>query len=360
VQLERIYASVNETAKMEVRSGKGNVSPFLQLQIMEDSNETSNVLIECDMMSSPTSESAFAGDDDYHAPVKKEEDEECEKKDYEEDKEKEKKREISSKSDRRYDRDDDRKSISGGKSMDRPAQSSIQRSSSAQFGLSLSALCADQPAPVVQPIPPQPRAPVEASPAEKRVQKAKDRDEAQRVQDVEELRLQQLQLAQVTEDVAKPVVAARDYTTVPGELDAKFEALDDDNALCTTTIKAGLNWTKRYKESLLAAECEVTLDPEKQKDEKNKAYDLLDALTKSGTLLIEHSSLHIVCAATHCFGESLMNTVIKDNINPVEKVERSNLIVASVVHALDVDAIVDGGQVDRVKLYSPKLFLEKC
>jgi hypothetical protein len=42
-----------------------------------------------------------------------------------------------------------------------------------------------------------------------------------------------------SEAVARPVVAARDYTSVPGELDEKFEALDDDNALCTTTVKAG-------------------------------------------------------------------------------------------------------------------------
>jgi hypothetical protein len=62
-----------------------------------------------------------------------------------------------------------------------------------------------------------------------------------------------------------------------------------------------------------------------------------------GTLLIDHSSLHIVCAATHCFGESLMNTVIRENVNPVEKVERSNLIVASVVHGQAVDSIVDAG-----------------
>jgi hypothetical protein len=48
-----------------------------------------------------------------------------------------------------------------------------------------------------------------------------------------------------------------------------------------------LTWTKRYKESLLAAECEVVLDAEKQKDEKNKAYDLLDALTKSGMRLLD-------------------------------------------------------------------------
>jgi len=224
---------------------------------------------------------------------------------------------------------------------------------------------ADVPSPITTP-PMSPRKAAEkapenlVSPADKRLARIVDRDEAQRKQDVEELRLQQLQVAVVSQPVETQVVAARDYTTVPGELDEKFEALDDDNALCTTTIKAGLTWTKKYKESLLAAECEVQVTTDMQKDEKNKAYDLLDALTKSGTILIDHSSLHIVCAATHCFGESLMNTVVRDNVNPVEKVERSNLIMASVIHGQSVEGLVDNDQVERVKLYSPKLFLEKC
>ena len=43
----------------------------------------------------------------------------------------------------------------------------------------------------------------------------------------------------------------------------------------------------------------------------------------------DHSCLHIVVAATHCFDKSLLDTVIQGNCNPIERVERSALIVAS-------------------------------
>lgn len=64
---------------------------------------------------------------------------------------------------------------------------------------------------------------------------------------------------------------------------------------------------------------------------RNRTFDLLDALTKSGALTVDHAALHVVIAATHCFDKTLMNTVIQDNVNPIEKVERSSLIVASTI-----------------------------
>ena len=40
-------------------------------------------------------------------------------------------------------------------------------------------------------------------------------------------------------------------------------------------------------------------------------------------LPIECATLHVVVAATHCFDKSLVNTVVEDNVNPIEKAERS-------------------------------------
>ncbi len=47
--------------------------------------------------------------------------------------------------------------------------------------------------------------------------------------------------------------------------------------------------------------------------ERQKCFDLLDALTKSGALPIDYASLHVVIAATHCFDKTLMNTIIQGN-----------------------------------------------
>lgn len=93
-------------------------------------------------------------------------------------------------------------------------------------------------------------------------------------------------------------------------------------------------------------------------EEKNKAYDLLDALTRSGVISIDSADLHIVLAATHCFDSSLMDTVIRENVNPIEKVERSNLIVASTVHGKPVSELLRPDHVKRVQEFSKILFLE--
>ena len=48
---------------------------------------------------------------------------------------------------------------------------------------------------------------------------------------------------------------------------------------------------------------------------------------------LEAASLHVVLAVTHAFDESLMDVVIGQNVNPIEKLERTSLILASAVQA---------------------------
>ena len=81
------------------------------------------------------------------------------------------------------------------------------------------------------------------------------------------------------------------------------------------------------------------LRSEQHKQERNKVFDLLDLLTKSGSLPIEHASLHVVIAATQCFEKSILDTVIQDNINPIEKVENSNLAMASIIFNTAVEEL---------------------
>ena len=122
---------------------------------------------------------------------------------------------------------------------------------------------------------------------------------------------------------------AIDYTRIPGELDKKFEAFDEDGALRPTIINPADVWSRTASKGLLAEPTTATMFTKEQKDEKNRAFDLLDALSKSGALPIEDASLHVVIAATHCFDKTLLDTVIQGNVNPIEKVERSVMIVAT-------------------------------
>ena len=71
-----------------------------------------------------------------------------------------------------------------------------------------------------------------------------------------------------------------------------------------------------------------------QEDERAKSFELLDALSRSGALPFEHACLHVLVAATHCFGHSLLDTVVSRNVNPIEKLERSSLIINMTVQGL--------------------------
>jgi hypothetical protein len=58
-----------------------------------------------------------------------------------------------------------------------------------------------------------------------------------------------------------------------------------------------------------------------------ECFDLLDAISCSGSLLINNTTLHIIMGFTHCFHNTLINTVIQDNINPIENIQLLQLII---------------------------------
>ena len=114
-------------------------------------------------------------------------------------------------------------------------------------------------------------------------------------------------------------------------------------------------WTRSSQKGLLSAPSTSTLYAGEQKAERNKAFDLLDALSRSGALPIDHASLHVVIAATHCFDKTLLDTVIEDNVNPIEKVERSLMIVATTVHRQPARELLMDDQRERFLKLSPAL-----
>ena len=148
-----------------------------------------------------------------------------------------------------------------------------------------------------------------------------------------------------------------DYTRLPAELDAKLEALDVDAALRPTKINVEKIWTKRSQPALLAKPSSKRLADDAQEREKQKAFDLLDALSRSGSLPIDCCSLHVLIAATHCFDDSLIDTVIVKNVNPIEKLERSMLIVSETIQGVAATQLVRGEVYDRVAEYSAPALL---
>jgi len=60
-------------------------------------------------------------------------------------------------------------------------------------------------------------------------------------------------------------------------------------------------------------------------------------------------------AVTHCFSKSLVDTVVQDNVNPIEKVERSSLIVGSAIHDMPAADLIQADQLGRIAVHSALL-----
>jgi len=122
------------------------------------------------------------------------------------------------------------------------------------------------------------------------------------------------------------------FASLPKALEGSIEKYDKDSALRSTTIKANDQWSRNRQTNLLAKYVNASLDSTDIKSEKNKAFDLLDALSRSGSLPIGYSDLHVVLCVTHRFEKDMMDTIIQDNINPIERLELSTLLLGSTVH----------------------------
>jgi hypothetical protein len=158
-----------------------------------------------------------------------------------------------------------------------------------------------------------------------------------------------------------------DFTSIPAALDAKIKELDDDGALRSTTIQASNDrWSRRRPVNLLLPPTTSILTRDDIAHETKRALDLIDCLSRSGTLPIASSELHVLVAVSHCFDKACVQAiVVQDNVNPIVEVERSALILASTIFGLGVNTIPsliknepDAG---RLRASFPQLFatLEK-
>jgi len=151
---------------------------------------------------------------------------------------------------------------------------------------------------------------------------------------------------------------SRDCTLLPAALNDKFDQLDADGAVRPVILSVGTAWEKRSQKALLAAPATTTLHAGEQKTERSAAFDLLDALSRSGGLVVDNTDLHVVLVSTHCFDKTLMNTIIQQNTNPIEKMEQSTLIMASVIHGRSVQELSNESQHKRLQSQAAMLFEE--
>jgi len=152
-----------------------------------------------------------------------------------------------------------------------------------------------------------------------------------------------------------------DLTKMPKRIDARFEQISKDDVyggtVRSTTLKTNDHlWTKKFQANLLSTQQSVALNSTMLKTEKDKAFDLLDALSRSGSLPIAFAELHVIVASTHCFEKSVVNTVVRDNVNPIEKIETSNLLLASVIHNVSLKELLrKEEEIERIANVSPSL-----
>jgi hypothetical protein len=150
----------------------------------------------------------------------------------------------------------------------------------------------------------------------------------------------------------------RDFAKIPSQLDNLFEKYDKDGSVRPTILSTG-EWVLKSYPSLLGNQKTTCLGADGQKQQKQKAFDLIDALTKSGAIEIDDCDLHVIIAVTHNFQKALMAILGQENVNPIEKVQSSSIILASCIHNMgeDFSKVVSATSLEKVKEFCPQLKL---
>jgi hypothetical protein len=145
------------------------------------------------------------------------------------------------------------------------------------------------------------------------------------------------------------------WAQLPQRIDKSLIELDPESSLHPTIIRLAPVWQAKTQASILVPQQTAVLAPEQQKTERQCAFDLLDALSRSGELPIESAEFHIIVATTHSFDHTLIATVIEQNMNPIDKIERSLCVVASILHEKPVADLIAKEKMSQVSHHSPNL-----
>lgn len=123
------------------------------------------------------------------------------------------------------------------------------------------------------------------------------------------------------------------YLSLPQKINSEFEIHDVDQAVRPIITKVGDTWTKHYRKSLISLPQTQTLSTDDLTKEKNKAFDLIDALSRSGSLDFDSGcQVHIFNAVCHSFDKTVLETLIQNNINPIQKLEGTMTLLSQIIH----------------------------
>lgn len=140
-------------------------------------------------------------------------------------------------------------------------------------------------------------------------------------------------------------IATHDFTKYLLLLDKAF---DGHTAVRPTIMTVGDTWQCTGRKALLAAARSNALTAKHQHTERQAAFDLLDALTRSGALPLEHAALHVVVAVTHSFADSVMDSLVLRNINPIADIERTSIVLASTLLGKTTEMLLQAKHWERL------------
>jgi hypothetical protein len=113
-------------------------------------------------------------------------------------------------------------------------------------------------------------------------------------------------------------------------------------------LHVGETWTRQRQHSLVmgggtgGVAHQLVLAAE-QKTEYANVMDLLDMLTKSGAQALDDPtqvSLHVVVSSTCRFEDSLIHSVIRGNVNPIQELDSALGMIASTIHNTSIADIL--------------------
>jgi uncharacterized protein (DUF1499 family) len=108
-----------------------------------------------------------------------------------------------------------------------------------------------------------------------------------------------------------------------------------------------------FSKSLLSRPSSTNLYDKEKKAQHDKALELLDCLSRSGELDMLDSQVHVVYAIQQGFDDTVMDTIICKNENPIVKMEKSMVLLGRVIHQLPIEQLLLPSKVDAVKRSLP-------